>query len=347
VHVLIVKMSSLGDVVHTLPALSDAAAARGGEIEFDWVVEEAFAPIPARHPAVRRVIPFAWRRWRRDLRAHWPALRDGFQRLRETRYDLVIDAQGLIKSAAVAALARGPAVGYSRRSAREGAAAVAYRRQFPIARDAHAVDRLRRLFAAALDYPVPASPPEFGIAASDRADPRGEAGLRCVLLHGTTWASKHWPVAFWRRTAEQAAEAGFAVVVPWGNPEEQARARAIADGTPARLLDRQPLEALLETLARADLVVGVDSGLSHLAAALGVPTVVVYGSTDSALTGARGHRAVNLAARFPCSPCLQRECRYRGPGQTWEGELIVPACYVSVPPWRVWAAATELREPHG
>jgi heptosyltransferase I len=346
-RVLIVKMSSLGDVVHTLPALSDAATARPGEVEFDWVVEEAFAPIAARHPAVRRVIPVAWRRWRRDLRGHWPALQDGFRRLRESRYDRVIDAQGLIKSAVVAVLARGPTVGFSRRSAREGVAALAYRRQLPIDRNVHAVERLRRLFAAALDYPVPTSPAEFGIAAAQGdGQPRDRPRL-CVLLHGTTWASKHWPLAFWRHTARRAAAAGFDVVVPWGGPEEQPRARAIVDGTPARLLDRQPLDTLLETLSRADLAVGVDSGLSHLAAALGVPTVVVYGSTDSALTGARGRRVVNLSAHFPCAPCLGRACRYRGPAQTWQHELIEPACYVSVPPPRVWEAATELLERHG
>jgi heptosyltransferase I len=151
-RVLVVKMSSLGDVVHALPAVSDAATALASrDITFDWVVEEAFAAIPSRHPAVAEVLPIAWRRWRGDLRAHRPALQSFVRRLRGRRYDVVLDAQGLVKSAAVTALARGGVkAGLSRRSAREAAAAWAYGRRIVVPREQHAVDRLRQLFASAL-----------------------------------------------------------------------------------------------------------------------------------------------------------------------------------------------------
>jgi heptosyltransferase I len=258
------------------------------------------------------------------------------------RYDLVLDAQGLLKSAAVTALARRAAAPVCR----GGRHVNRWRRWCSAARCTCPVAHTRWIGCGACS-PVPwdiRCRPACRTSASDR--PAG-AGHRCVLLHGTTWASKLWPAPFWHDLAGRAAAAGYEVRLPWGDDAEHAQALQIAAGTPARVLERMSLDALADELAAAALVVGVDSGPAHLAAALGTPTVVIFGSTDRALTGARGHRAVNLAARFPCSPCLQRECRYRGPGQTWEGELIVPACYVSVPPWRVWAAATELREPHG
>lgn len=340
-HVLVVKMSSLGDVVHTLPAVTDAATALGPDVAFDWVVEEAFASIPRRHRAVREVIPVAWRRWRRDLKASTAEMRSFLALLRRRRYDLVVDAQGLLKSAAVTALARGRVkAGLARVSAREGAASLFYGRQVAVPRDRHAIDRLRDLFAVALGYPRPAGPPDYGLAPVAA----GARGRCCVLLHGTTWASKHWPVRFWRDLAGRATDAGFEVVVPWGNDEEHVRAGEIAAGGRARVLERLPLAELTETLAGAALVVGVDSGLAHLAAAVDVPTVVIYGSTSSALTGCRGSRVRNLQAEFPCAPCLSRVCRYRGPTQVSNGGAVEPACYVSVTPEAVWQAAVEVLE---
>jgi heptosyltransferase-1 len=346
-RVLLVKMSSLGDVVHALPGVTDAAAAReGGAVSFDWVVEEAFAAIPSRHPAVAEVIPMAWRRWRRGLRGSAPEMRRFLRDLRRRRYDVVLDAQGLLKSAAVVALARGRVrAGLSRTSAREGAASIVYGRPVAVPREHHAVDRIRALFAGALGYPRPAGPPDYGIAGAFGGRNPG-VSRHCLLLHGTTWESKLWPVAFWREIARRAAAAGFEVLVPWENAAEQRRAGEIAAGTAARVLDRRPLAALMEELAGAALVVGVDSGLAHLSAALEVPTVVVYGSTSSALTGCRGVRVRNLQAQFPCSPCLSRVCTYTGPPQTWQGEAVVPACYASLGPDTVWQAATELVSGH-
>jgi heptosyltransferase I len=205
-----------------------------------------------------------------------------------------------------------------------------------VPRGAHAVDRLRRLFAGALGYPLPAGVPDFGLTR-----PAG-AGHRCVLLHGTTWASKLWPAPFWHDLAGRAAAAGYEVRLPWGDDAEHAQALQIAAGTPARVLERMSLDALADELAAAALVVGVDSGPAHLAAALGTPTVVIFGSTDRALTGCRGARVVNLQAEFPCAPCLRRECRYRGQLPTWQGQPVVPACYGSLPPERIWRAAKEL-----
>lgn len=342
-RVLLVKTSSLGDVVHTLPGVTDAVAVLGaGAVTFDWVVEEAYAAIPARHPAVSEVIPMAWRRWRRDIGSSSAEMRTFLARLRQRRYDMILDAQGLMKSAAVTVLARGRTrTGLSRTAAREGTASLFYRRQLAVPRDRHAVERTRALFAGALGYDRPEAPPDFGIAPSPAAGGRG-ARPRCLLLHGTTWESKHWPLRFWREIARRAQAAGYRVLVPWGDDGERRRAGEIAAGTGAVVADRMPLAGLADMLAGASLVVGVDSGPAHLAAALAVPTVVIYGSTSSALTGCRGRRVRNLQARFPCSPCLSRTCSYRGPEQTWQGETVVPACYATVSPEAVWEAVTEL-----
>ncbi len=351
-RVLLVKMSSLGDVVHALPAISDAAA---HGVRFDWVVEEAFAAIPRLHPAVDRVLPIGWRRWRSNLRRHVSELSAFRNRLRERRYDLVLDAQGLVKSAAVTSLARGARkAGFSWSSAREPAAALVYDRRIRVAKGQHAIVRLRRLFAQALGYPEPApdAKPYYGITAdreapgsqlpvADPGTPASDDGP-CVLLHGTTWASKHWPLAFWKALALQAGDDGFALALAAGSDPELARSREIAGRASAQIWDRLPLETLVESLSSARVVIGVDSGLAHLAAALGVPTLVIYGSTSSARTGCRGEVVKNLQAEFPCAPCLSRSCAYRGEAVSWQGQEVVPACYSTLPPERVWREAGDL-----
>lgn len=337
-HVLLVKMSSLGDVVHALPAVSDAA--RAG-FTFDWVVEESFAAIPARHPGVRDVIPIGWRRWRSNLLGNRSELSGFFKNLRSRHYDQILDAQGLIKSGVVAALADGGLrSGFSRASAREGLASAFVQRRIDVARNQHAIDRLRQLFAAALGYRLDDNPARFDIGGTfDRsANPN-----RCVLLHGTTWSSKHWPEPMWCALAARLRAASWEVDLPWGNPTEWQRAQRIAASAPgARVLDAMTVQELLAVIDSSKLVVGVDSGLTHLAGALGVPTIVLYGSTSAALTGCRGDRVTNLQSDFDCAPCLSRECSYQGQPQRWRDEAATPACYAQLNPERVFAEVEQL-----
>ncbi len=335
-RVLLVKMSSLGDVVHTLPAVTDAAA---HGVTFDWVVEEAFAAIPEAHPAVARVLPIAWRRWRRQLAREGDAMAGFVRTLRAEPYDLILDAQGLIKSAAVSLLARGnERAGLNFTSAREPWAAFASQRRVTVPLGDHAVDRLRRLFAGTFGYAVPAGRPDFGIASPGA----GEANL-CVLLHGTTWASKHWPESMWRALAESLVADGWQLALPWGGDEERARAERIAQGLPkAEVLPALSLAELGDVISTAGLVVGVDSGLTHLAAALGRPTLVIYGSTSAVRTGAVGDRVVNLQSDLGCAPCLNRTCGYRGEALEWRGEVVQPACYARLTPERIREEAMTL-----
>lgn len=295
-RVLLIKTSSLGDVIHTLPALTDAARAIPG-ICFDWVVEEGFAEIPAWHPAVSQVIPVALRRWRKQPFSAWASGEWGeFKaRVREQRYDRVIDAQGLLKSAWLTRYAEAPVAGLDRNSAREPLASRFYDERYHVAKGQHALERIRRLFAQALDYPLPAGVGDYGL------DRQRLAGTNetpyVVFLHGTTWVSKHWPEAHWRELAERMSQLDWPVRLLWGNEAEHARAERIADGLDGvQVLPRLNLAGVAKVLAGARACVAVDTGLGHLAAALDVPTVSLYGPTSPKKVGAYGRAQVHLSA---------------------------------------------------
>ncbi|MFI8741420.1 lipopolysaccharide heptosyltransferase I [Stutzerimonas sp. R75] len=298
-RVLLVKTSSLGDVIHTLPALTDAQRAIPG-IQFDWVVEEGFAEIPAWHPAVAQVIPVAIRRWRKHplqtLRSgEWRRFK---ARLRETRYDLVIDAQGLLKSAWLTRYVKAPVAGFDRDSIREPLASRFYDRCYAVPRDQHALERVRQLFAQALGYSIPEMIADYGLDRSQLATPGEQPYL--LFLHGTTWPSKHWPEAYWRQLAERMSEFGWAIRLPWGNAEEKARAERIAQGLPsASVLPRLNLGGVAKVVAGARACVAVDTGLGHLAAALDVPSISLYGPTLPGRVGAYGRSQVHLCAPGP------------------------------------------------
>lgn len=286
-RILIVKTSSLGDVIHNLPILADIRAHHPG-MRFDWVVEEAFADIPALHPAVDKVIPVAIRRWRRNLcaGATWREMRAFRRNLREHAYDLALDTQGLLKSALLTLGARGVRHGQDSSSAREPLAALCYQQRHAVPRGQHAVARNRQLAALAMGYPVPTTLPDYGICAPAAALPLQLPQDYMVGLHATSRDSKLWPTDHWIALGQQLIEQGRPLLLPWGNEIERQRAQAIADDVPqAIVLPRLRLAELACVLAGARAAIGVDTGLAHLAVALGVPTVAIYTDTAPQLTG--------------------------------------------------------------
>lgn len=288
------KMSSLGDVVHSLPAVTEAVAARP-DVQFDWLVEEAFAEIPAWHPAVDRVMPVALRRWRKE---GWRGLFNGEfaalkRQLLERQYDLVIDAQGLLKSAFMSWQVKSRRVGLSRRSAKEPLSALAYHNKIDVAWDQHAVLRVRQLMAAALDYEVCGDGLDAGL---NRRRPEQIETGSVMLLHGTTRADKYWPEAHWISLAQMLADAGRRVSLPWGNEDEHQRARRIAAASGAEVLPKMNLQGVSAAIQRSAAVVTVDTGLGHLAAALALPAVALYGPTDPHLVGTWGMHQRHLCA---------------------------------------------------
>jgi heptosyltransferase-1 len=304
-RILFVKTSSLGDVVHNCPAVSDVAR-RLPEAAIDWVVEDAFAEVAAMHASVRRVIPVALRRWRAAplARATWSEAAAFRAALRSERYDAIVDSQGLIKSALVSALARGRRHGFDRASAREPFAARFYDVVHAVPAGLHAVERNRRLAAAALGY-VPDAACEYGLRAEGAASARAQlpaSAAYALLLTMTSREDKLWPEESWRALGVWLRGQGVLCVLPWGTNEERHRCARIAAAIPGAVVPQQlPLAELARLALGARCAVGLDTGLTHLAVALGIPVVGLYCGSNPALTGLHGSsRACNLgAARRP------------------------------------------------
>ncbi|HKU70755.1 MAG TPA: lipopolysaccharide heptosyltransferase I [Burkholderiales bacterium] len=297
-RILLVKTSSLGDVVHNLPVATDIRAA-APSAEIHWVVEQPFAAIPGLHPAVARVIPVAIRRWRTRFldRAVREEIRAFVSELKRDHYDAVIDTQGLLKSALVAWAARGVRHGLDFTSSREPLAFF-YDRTYSIPWTLHAVERNRALAAQALNHAA-ASAADYGIAAPRAPFAWLPDGAYVVLVHSASARAKLWPEARWVELATRLGERGMRSVLPWGNADERLRAESIARVVQNTVVAPPlPLAEVAPLLAGARTVIGVDTGLSHLAAALKVPTIGIYCATDPASTGLYGSaRAINLGGR--------------------------------------------------
>jgi heptosyltransferase-1 len=292
-RVLIVKMSSMGDVIHALPVVSDIVRARPGAA-VDWVVEEGFSVLPRLHPGVQAVLPVALRRWRRSLfaPATWREVRSARRNVRAASYDRIIDIQGLIKSAWVARWARGSTSGYDRASAREPMAARCYDRRFAVARTLHAIERNRRLAASALDY-VLEGPPRFTLAVPALTQPAlsdlAGRGPYAVLLTNASRSTKLWPAEAWRVVEADLARRRLQSLLVWGTDAEGAATRERSRGMiAAHVAPRSTLDQLAALLASARVVVGIDTGLTHLAAAVAVPTVGIFCDYDPQLVGISG-----------------------------------------------------------
>ncbi|WKX26551.1 lipopolysaccharide heptosyltransferase RfaC [Tatumella ptyseos] len=290
-RVLIVKTSSMGDVIHTLPALTDALQ-QIPTIRFDWVVEEGFSQIPSWHQAVDRVIPVAIRRWRknwfrRDIREERQRF---YQQLQSVHYDVIIDAQGLIKSSAlITRKALGTKHGLDWQSAREPLASYWYDRSHRLSKHQHAVEKIRALFSVSLGYPLPKTQGDYGIAQHFTNVLPADANHYLVFLHATTRDDKHWPESAWETLIDLVVATGLKVKLPWGSAIEQQRAIRLAKGRPqVTVLPKLSLSEVATQLAGARAVVSVDTGLSHLTAALDRPNVTLYGPTDPLLIGGYG-----------------------------------------------------------
>jgi len=306
-RVLIVKLSSLGDVVHTLPVVADIRAAHPGA-RVDWVVEPAFAPLVERVAGVANVIECPLRRW---ARAGWwrattrSELGAFVGRLRRDRYDAVVKLQGLTKAALVAALARGPSWGLANRTdgaSHEWPARFLATHAVRVEQHSHALDRARELVAKALDTNIEV-PPDFGLRARPLATPERERTF--VLVHGTTRVDKLWPDDHWIELGARLVEEGWNVALPHAGADEAKRARLLAEaigGASCAVWPAMDLGAFIDRLAAAAGVIGVDSGPSHIAVALGLPHVQIYNHPTSWRTGPQPRHGAGLQVSVEDEP---------------------------------------------
>ncbi|MES2168374.1 MAG: lipopolysaccharide heptosyltransferase I [Pseudomonadota bacterium] len=301
--IIFIKTSSLGDVVHHMPAVSDAHRHRP-EARLTWVVEEAFAPLARLHPAVGEVIPVSTRRWRSQLLRSetWSEVSAFKARLKLIKAEKVIDTQGLIRSALIARTAPGERHGYDASSIKEPIASWFYDVKHKVARDQHAVARNRLLTGLSLGY-RPDQAIDYGLV----KPPKDGGAPYAVLLHGTSRASKEWREVDWIGTGKWLRGQGIDVVLPWGSERERLRCERLAAAIPgSRILDRQPLDVTAKVIANAALVVGVDTGLLHLAAAYSVPLIAVFLATDPGLTGPVGNGSITVVGGKNVYPSFER-----------------------------------------
>ena len=303
-RILFTRMSSLGDIIHTFPAATDARAAYP-EATLDWIVEEAYVPLVRMHPGVTRIIPIALRRWRRQLlsAASWREMRAFRKALRAQSYDAIIETQGLLKSAAVARLASGPIHGFGRGTAREPLAARLYHATYEFTRADHKIERYRAVAARALGYGPGAL--DYGIASPPRP-PFAPSQRYCVLLHSTARAGKLWAEDEWRSLGRWLEGEGLVCVLPWGNEEEHLRSRRLAAALSRPMVaPRMSLEEAGGLIGHARLVVGLDTGLMHLAAALRIPVVGIFCDSEPLDAHPLGSGPIAYLGGVGKPPCAQ------------------------------------------
>ena len=343
--ILIIKLSSLGDILHLFPAISDLRR-RFPQAEIHWLVEPAFAEVAGWHAAVAKVIPA-------PLRAHkktwWklPALLSGLRRqLQAEHYDIVLDAQGLFKSALLARLAGVGVSGFHGGSAREPLAAMFYRQTAKVPNGLHVIDKNRQL-AAQIFGADATQPADFGLDEFRRErmqaalpDALAEIAVQpyIVLLHGTTWSSKYWPEASWMELVGLLTRQGMRCLLPWGNEDERLCAQRLqtAGGELAHVLPKLTLTELMGVLLRARAFVSVESGIGHLAAALDIPGVMLHGPTDPAYSGILGKLCQHITSELDCSPCFKRDCPKP------EGQKGNPPCQMAITAQRVYRQSQAL-----
>ena len=326
----------MGDLMHALPALTDAVSV-WPDITFDWVVDESFAEVPSWHPAVSKIFKSAHRRWRREF---IQSVRQGdftefYKAINADPYDVVIDAQNNIKSSFISLLRKGPVHGMDRDSVAEKPAFLAYRTRHKVNKRFHAITRQRALFAHALEYPLPETEPDYGLKTGIFTKPALEISEPyIVLVHNASWTNKLWLQEYWHELIGLADAAGVSVVLPGGSQEELYRADEIAvEHDNAIALPRMSLTDLGGIIQHARGAICCDTGLAHLTAMIGTPAVTMYGPTSADLIGTTGKFQQHLVAQdppFSCAPCYKRKCTYEG------GKTAMGACMAAFTPKTAW-----------
>lgn len=331
----------MGDLIHLFPALT-CVKKKYPHIIFDWVVEKSFIDIVKLHPAVNKVIPVSLREWRQNLfvKKTFSEVKYFLNTLREVEYDYIIDAQGLLKSAMIGRSAKGKRIGFHRLVLREKLARLFYQQEILISSHHHAIHRNNALFSEIFDIDLKEFLLDFGI----KKQRFGQLNLDLpktyvVFLHGTTWETKHLPRDLWYQLATYAIESKVSILLPWSNQNELECAQDIrnfilehygakSQETAPVVLPKLSLSDMVTIIGNAKGVLAVDTGLGHLAGALEIPVVSMYGATSPAKTGAMGKWSAWFESNQACAPCLKRQCVL--------GSREPFPCYRSFSPGLIW-----------
>lgn len=291
---LIVKTTSMGDVIHALPAVADLARAQP-DLSIDWVVEKSFSDIPRLSRYVDQVHEVAVRQWRKNVfsRHTWEEVGRTRAALQNAHYERVVDLQGLLKSAVIGKWAKSFLLGYDKDSIKESWASRFYDRTFAVSRNLNAVTRCRMLMAFAFDYDYQQYPLDFGLSVVDKLSDKQPYA---VFLPNTSRETKLWSEAKWIRLAQETQRAGFDVHLLWGTPTEEERVKRIASqaGSFCCVMPRMSIQDCALEMQRSAFVVGVDTGLTHLAAATAKPTVGLFLDYPIELVGLTGVQVQSL-----------------------------------------------------
>ena len=330
-NIVLVKLSSMGDIIHALAVVNDIKRVYP-EATITWVVDQMFSELLSWHPHIDHVIVLPMRAWSKNLLNFnaWKALCRALNNVKKHHYDCIIDLQGLLKTAILCLLFRGKRHGPNRHSAREPLASLFYQARYSILTCEHAVKRNRLMVQLALQLPTDL-PLDYGLNPATKPK---KSRPYLMFFHGTTWPNKHWPTTHWTALAQLAVDAGYRVYLPSSNAVEAARAEQIASVSKQSVmcLPQSSLTTLKETLQHASGVVTLDSGLGHLAAALSIPSVAIFGPTDPNRSRPYGlHQTVCQTDQLPCVPCIKRFCRISKNPKTNE-----PPCMLFLSALSVW-----------
>jgi len=294
--VLILKLTSMGDLMHALPALTEAEQ-NIKNISFDWVVDKAFSSVPSWHPAVDKIIKTDHRNWRKQFLSSESreALNLVKKEINATDYDFVVDMQNNLKSAFLSFLSDHRVTGMDASSSREYPAHWAYSKKVNIKKSLHAIDRQKELLASTLGYKsVPGV--DYGISKVKFLKPAFELPTNyMVLVQNASWPTKQWPVAYWKDLVKYLGDRGVNVILPSGSEDELMRAKEISSVSErAKALEVLPLNEVAHIIDNADYCICSDTGLAHLSAVVNTSSLTLYGPTDTKLIGTKGNNQIHI-----------------------------------------------------
>ena len=290
----------MGDLMHALPALTEAKE-HITDISFDWVVDKNFASVPSWHPLVDKTIVTDHRNWRRQLfsKKSRESLQQVLNEINGTQYDLVVDMQNNLKSALVSFLSKHRVTGMDAKSVREYPAHLAYSTKINVDKDLHAIERQKKLLAEALDYSYSMKNVDYGALLETFIEPNINLPNKyVVLVQNASWITKQWSIAKWQKLVKYFDGKNIKMILPSGNLNELERAKEIASiSTNAQAIDLMPLNEIAYIIKNANFCICSDTGLAHLSALSGTPSITLYGPTETALIGTYGKNQIHIVGK--------------------------------------------------